>query len=72
MNEIRINSIDSLCKFISEHKPSLSLINQILWHMDLKAIIINEHTPEEYCNQITAFWAKWKDIKEKPLFIDYE
>jgi hypothetical protein len=69
---IIIDSIDSLCVYIMNTKPTLNHVNQIIWNMGIKSIIMNEASPEEYCKLITDFWAKWKEQKERPIFIDYE
>jgi hypothetical protein len=36
----------------------------------LKCLFIEEHTKEEAIQLLIAFWAKWGDVKEKPLFIE--
>jgi hypothetical protein len=68
--EITINSISSLCSYIKEYKPDLSHLNEILWHIGICAIIIEEAEPETYCHLITKYWTKWHHTKERPIFID--
>lgn len=69
MNGYRINSIDSLCNFIMNKKPNADGINQIMWHLGIKAIFIEDLTPEQYCIQVKDYWQKWQHTKERPIFI---
>jgi hypothetical protein len=66
---IIIDSIDSLSKYIRATKPPLNHLNEVIWNLGIKAIIIEEANPETYCLQIKDYWGKWSDIVERPLFI---
>jgi hypothetical protein len=70
MKGYKINSIESLCSFILIEKPNLKKLNELLWLLGIKAIIINEANPEIYCSLINDYWEKWKHSKEKAIFID--
>jgi hypothetical protein len=37
--------------------------------MGIKAIIMDESDSETYCKQITEYWDRWSNTKEKPIFI---
>lgn len=64
-----INSIDTLCTFIMRYKPDLDRLNELLWHVGIKAIILDETTHQEYCRLITEYWNKWNHTRERPIFI---
>jgi hypothetical protein len=72
MTEIVINNIPSLCAFIRKYNPSIKQVNEILWHLGIKAIITNEAEPEIYCSLIKDYWQKWKHTKERAIFIDLD
>ncbi len=72
MKEIVINNVPSLCAFIRKYNPSNKQVNEIIWNMGIRAIILDESDSETYCKQITEYWDRWCNIKERPIFIGLE
>lgn len=70
MKGYKINSIETLCSFIMTEKPELKKVNELLWHMGIKALIIQESEPEIYCSLIKEYWQKWQHNIERPIFMD--
>ncbi len=68
-NHIIIDSIDSLCEYIMNTKPPLNHLNEVIWNLGIKAIIMEEANSETYCKQIREYWENWKHTKERPIFI---
>lgn len=69
MTAYKIDSIDTLCSFIITTKPDLNKINHLLWLLGIKAIILDETTPEGYCEQIKSYWQRWQHTRERPIFM---
>jgi hypothetical protein len=74
MNGYKINSIETLCSFIMTEKPELKKVNELLWHLCIKAIILDEAEaePETYCNLIKDYWQRWQHIRERPIFMNID
>lgn len=69
MDGYKINSIETLCSFIMVEKPDLNQVNQLLWLLGMRVIILDEAEPAQYCKQVKDYWQKWQLTKERPLFI---
>lgn len=69
MNEYTINSIESLCNFIKAERPNLDKLNELLWHLGIRVIILDSATADDYCNLIKDYWQQWESNIERPLFI---
>jgi hypothetical protein len=72
MKGYKINNIETLCSFIMAEKPELEKVNELIWHLGIKAIILDEAEPEKYCSLLVDYWQKWKHTKERPIFIGLE
>ena len=70
MDGYKINSIETLCSFIMVEKPDLNLVNQLLWLLGVRVIILDEAEPAKYCTQIKDYWRKWQHTRERPIFMN--
>ncbi len=68
-DHVIIDSIESLCEYIMNTKPNLNHLNEVIWHLGIRAIILEEADSETYCKQIREYWKNWKHTKERPIFI---
>ena len=69
---MKINNIDTLCDFILVYHPSTKKLNEILWKMGLKIIIIEDEKPDKLCDLLKDYWSKWSNKLERPIFLkDY-
>lgn len=69
MTEIVINNVPSLCAFIRKYNQSNKQVNEIIWGMGIRAIIMDESNSETYCKQITEYWNRWSKTRVRPIFI---
>jgi hypothetical protein len=70
MTEIVINNVPSLCAFIRKYNPTNKQVNEIIWKMGIRAIILDESDSETYCKQITEYWDRWSKIRESHFLLD--
>jgi hypothetical protein len=69
---MKINSIETLCDFIIKYNPSTKKLNEIIWKMGLRIIILEDEKPDKLCILINDYWNKWGNKFERPIFLyDY-
>lgn len=69
MKVYTVNSIETLTRFILETHPDLNRLNEVLWYIGIRAIILDDDTPEAHCELIKAYWDRWSNTRERPIFI---
>jgi hypothetical protein len=67
---ISINNIEQLCEFIEAYKPNESQLNQITIACFGSLFITPDLTNKQQIEHLKAFWNKYKNELEIPLFID--
>jgi len=67
---ISINNIEQLCEFIEAYKPNESQLNKITIACFGSLFITPDLTNKQQIAHLKAFWNKYKDELEIPLFID--
>jgi hypothetical protein len=65
----KINSFNELIAYFKQPEVEFSDIQQIASNA-LKVYFVDQHPKEEAIQLLIDFWAKWGDVKEKPLFIE--
>lgn len=67
-----VNNFDELITFIRESNLSQKQINELLNHTIHSFYLKDFNSKEELIESLTKFLEKWKNIKERPIFIDVE
>jgi hypothetical protein len=65
INGYKINSVERLCNFILLKRTNLYKVNQLLWLLGIRAIIIDEAELEQYCKLIEEYCNKWQNVVER-------
>ena len=69
--EIRIDTFDDLIQFLKTNELTPSEVNEII-NRALKCFFIDERPKDEMIEALVTHWAKWKHVKERPIFIDFD
>jgi hypothetical protein len=64
-----INTYSQLIEFIRANNLSIKQTNEIIT-ASLNVIVLEDYnTKEDLLKAIETYWNKWKNIKERPIFI---
>lgn len=70
LNKININNFDDLILFFNKQETTIEHIKDIC-QKGLNLIVLKDYENKEILiNTIFEFWYKWKNAKEKPIFLD--
>ena len=65
-----VNNFDELITYIKENDLSQKQINDLLNFTIHSYYFKDFNSKDELIESLINFWEKWKDIKERPIFID--
>lgn len=65
-----VKNFDELITYIRESDLSQKQINELLNHTLHSFYLKDFNSKDDLIESLIIFWEKWKDIKERPIFID--
>jgi sulfatase maturation enzyme AslB (radical SAM superfamily) len=67
-----VKNFDELITFIREFDLNQKQINEVINNTIHSFYLKDFNSKDELIESLIIFWEKWKDIKERPIFIDYD
>jgi hypothetical protein len=69
--EIRIDTFADLIEFLKTNDLTSKETNDII-NRALKCFFIDDRPKDEMIEALITYWTKWKHVKERPIFIDFD
>lgn len=69
--QIQIQTFDELIEFLKTNELTPKETNHIVGQ-SLKCFFIHNRPKDEMIEALIIYWNKWKHVKERPIFIDFE
>ena len=66
-----INNFTELIKYFSQPEIEFKHISEICCQ-SMCIIFLDEHTKERAIELLIEYWNKWGQVKERPIFIDFD
>lgn len=67
-----INNFDDMIQFIREHDLTPDQTHELVRTCINSYLVTDYKSKDELITALTDFWSKWKDVDERPLFIDLD
>jgi hypothetical protein len=67
-----VSNFDELITFIRECDLNQKQINEVINNTIHSFYLKDFNSKDELIESLIIFWEKWKDIKERPIFIDVD
>jgi hypothetical protein len=69
--QVRVDTFADLIQFLKSNDLTPKETNDII-NKALKCFFIDERPKDEMIEALVTHWAKWKHVKERPIFIDFD